>query len=34
MGVAAGEIRENPWGRSFVVRDPEGRRVEIAESET
>lgn len=25
------EIVENPWGKSFVVRDPDGRRVEISE---
>jgi lactoylglutathione lyase len=24
-----GPIRENEWGCSFVVRDPDGRRVEI-----
>ena len=24
-------IREQPWGRTFVVRDPDGRRVEIKE---
>ena len=23
------EISDNPWGRSFVVRDPDGRRIEI-----
>jgi catechol 2,3-dioxygenase-like lactoylglutathione lyase family enzyme len=27
--LAPSEIAENPWGRSFVVRDPDGRRVEI-----
>jgi catechol 2,3-dioxygenase-like lactoylglutathione lyase family enzyme len=29
-GFAPGPIRQNPWGRSFVVRDPDGRRVEIS----
>ena len=24
-----GEIRDREWGRTFVVRDPEGRRVEV-----
>ena len=24
-------IRQNPWGRTFVVRDPDDRRVEIKE---
>jgi catechol 2,3-dioxygenase-like lactoylglutathione lyase family enzyme len=28
-GYKAGEIRETEWGRSFVVRDPDQRRVEI-----
>ena len=23
------EIRDEPWGRTFVVRDPDGRRVEV-----
>ena len=27
-GFAPGEARDNPWGRTFVVRDPDGRRVE------
>jgi catechol 2,3-dioxygenase-like lactoylglutathione lyase family enzyme len=31
-GFIAGPIRENPWGRTFVIRDPDGRRVEISES--
>jgi hypothetical protein len=26
-------IRENPWGRSFVVRDPDARRVEVREAQ-
>jgi hypothetical protein len=25
-------IRQNPWGRTFVVRDPDDRRVEIKET--
>ena len=24
-------IRDRPWGRTFIVRDPDGRRVEIKE---
>jgi catechol 2,3-dioxygenase-like lactoylglutathione lyase family enzyme len=28
---APGPIRDNPWGRSFVVRDPDGRRVEVTQ---
>ena len=24
-----GKIEDQPWGRSFVVRDPDGRRVEV-----
>ena len=28
-GFAPGEARDNPWGRTFVVRDPDGRRVEV-----
>jgi catechol 2,3-dioxygenase-like lactoylglutathione lyase family enzyme len=29
---APGPIRDNPWGRSFVVRDPDGRRVEVSQA--
>jgi catechol 2,3-dioxygenase-like lactoylglutathione lyase family enzyme len=25
-------IRQNPWGRTFVVRDPDDRRVELKET--
>ena len=25
-------IRDNPWGRSFVVRDPDERRVEVTQA--
>jgi catechol 2,3-dioxygenase-like lactoylglutathione lyase family enzyme len=28
-GFAPGEARDNPWGRTFVARDPDGRRVEV-----
>ena len=28
-GFAPGEVKDNPWGRTFVVRDPDGRRVEV-----
>jgi len=31
-GIAAKETVENPWGLSFVARDPDGRRVEISEA--
>ena len=31
-GYEPSPMRENPWGRSFVVRDPDGRRVEIMEA--
>jgi len=29
-GFSPGEISENEWGRSFVVRDPQNRRVEVS----
>ncbi|MGB7157853.1 MAG: VOC family protein [Tepidisphaeraceae bacterium] len=29
---APGAIRENSWGRSFVARDPDGRRVEVTQA--
>ena len=32
-GYGPGEIRNNEWGRTFVVRDPDGRRVEIKEQQ-
>ena len=28
-GVNPGSIKQNPWGTTFVVRDPDGRRVEL-----
>jgi catechol 2,3-dioxygenase-like lactoylglutathione lyase family enzyme len=28
-GFAPGEATDHPWGRTFVVRDPDGRRVEV-----
>ena len=28
-----GPIRDNPWGRSFVVRDPDDRRVEVTQQQ-
>lgn len=28
-GRNPGDIRDEPWGRTFVVRDPDGRRVEL-----
>ena len=27
-------IRQNPWGRTFVVRDPDDRRVEVKEMQS
>ena len=30
-GFGPQPVRQNPWGRSFVVRDPDGRRVEVKE---
>jgi catechol 2,3-dioxygenase-like lactoylglutathione lyase family enzyme len=32
LGYLPEPIRDNPWGRTFVVRDPDRRRVEIKES--
>jgi hypothetical protein len=32
-GFGPEEIKNNPWGRTFVVRDPDGRRVEIKEQQ-
>ena len=29
LSFAPAEARDNPWGRTFVVRDPDGRRVEV-----
>ncbi len=31
LGFEPKPIGDNPWGRSFVVRDPDGRRVEVLE---
>ena len=30
-GYVPSAIKQNPWGLSFVLRDPDGRRVEIQE---
>jgi predicted enzyme related to lactoylglutathione lyase len=30
-GAEPGAVKDNPWGRTFVVRDPDGRRVEVKE---
>ena len=30
-GLNPSEVQSNPWGRSFTVRDPDGRRVEITQ---
>jgi catechol 2,3-dioxygenase-like lactoylglutathione lyase family enzyme len=32
LGYLPEPIRDNPWGRTFVARDPDHRRVEIKES--
>ena len=29
QGYRPGTIKDTPWGRTFVVRDPDGRRVEL-----
>ena len=31
-GFAPGPTADRPWGRTFVVRDPDGRRVEVKET--
>jgi lactoylglutathione lyase len=31
-GFEPGQIKPRPWGKTFVVRDPDGRRVEVKES--
>ena len=31
-GFEPGAVNDNPWGRTFVVRDPDGRRVEIKQA--
>ena len=31
-GLAPGAIKDNPWGLTFVLRDPDGRRVELQQS--
>ncbi len=31
-GPRPGPVRDNPWGRTFVVRDPDGRRIELKET--
>jgi hypothetical protein len=28
-GFEPGPVAENPWGRTFIVRDPDGRRIEV-----
>ena len=33
-GFAPGSVSQNEWGTSFVVRDPDGRRVEIKAANT
>jgi catechol 2,3-dioxygenase-like lactoylglutathione lyase family enzyme len=32
-GHQPGLIKDNPWGRTFVVRDPDGRRVEVKQDD-
>jgi len=31
-GFAPGATADRPWGRTFVVRDPDGRRVEVKQA--
>ncbi len=31
-GSSPGQITDQPWGRTFVVRDPDGRRVEVKQA--
>ena len=31
LGMSPSAPKDNPWGRSFVARDPDGRRVEIVQ---
>lgn len=33
-GHAPGPVRAQPWGTTFVVRDPDGRRVELKQTPT
>ena len=32
IAYAPAEIRESEWARSFVIRDPDGRRVEVKQA--
>lgn len=32
-GFACGEIADQPWGQTFVARDPDGRRVEVSRNQ-
>ena len=32
QGLAPSAIQSNPWGRSFILRDPDNRRVEITQT--
>jgi len=31
-GFAPEAVKDNPWGKTFVVRDPDGRRVEVKQA--
>jgi len=31
-GLAPGPIKDNPWGHTFVLRDPDRRRIEIQQA--
>lgn len=33
-GTQPGAVTDRPWGRTFVVRDPDGRRVEVKQVES
>ena len=33
-GLNPGAVKQNPWGLTFVLRDPDGRRIELQQSES
>ena len=33
-GLTPGPIRQHPWGTTFVLRDPDGRRIELQQRES
>ena len=34
VGLQPGPIKQNPWGTTFVLRDPDRRRIEIQQSDS